>query len=111
MCTSEISVREFAEEVFAGLDLDWQEHVKFDARYLRPTEVALLKGDATKAHKMLGWKPKVMMPELCRMMVESDLKLARQERALRDAGHVMTQPVSRLLAQPDRPIESAIIAP
>lgn len=83
------SVREFLHEAFACLDLDWEEHVRFDPRYLRPTEVNLLQGDATKARNLLGWKPKVLMPELCRMMIDADLKLAERERTLVDAGHTV----------------------
>jgi GDPmannose 4,6-dehydratase len=51
------SVREFLEETFGYLELDWNEYVKFDPRYLRPTEVNVLHGDATKARNLLGWKP------------------------------------------------------
>ena len=83
------SVREFLQEAFGYLDLNWEDHVRFDARYLRPTEVNILQGDAGKARDILGWKPKVMMPELCRMMVDADLRLARQERTLVDAGHLV----------------------
>ncbi|UCC32823.1 MAG: GDP-mannose 4,6-dehydratase, partial [Phycisphaerales bacterium] len=53
------SVREFVQEAFGRLDLNWQEYVRFDPRYLRPTEVNVLQGDATKARNLLGWKPKV----------------------------------------------------
>ncbi len=81
------SVKEFLNEAFSCLDLDWTDFVKFDPRYLRPTEVDLLQGDASKARRLLGWNPKVSMPELCRMMVNADMELARQERILRDAGH------------------------
>jgi GDPmannose 4,6-dehydratase len=83
------SVRDFLVETFGYLDLDWQEYVKFDARYLRPTEVNLLQGDASKARNLLGWRPKVNMPELCRMMVDADVRLAERERTLVDAGHVL----------------------
>lgn len=81
------SVREFLEEAFGYLDLDWEQHVKFDPRYLRPTEVNLLQGDAAKARNLLGWKPKIFMPELCKMMIDADLRLAERERTLVDAGH------------------------
>jgi GDPmannose 4,6-dehydratase len=80
------SVREVAELAFGLLDLDWERHVRVDERYLRPSEVELLQGDATKARTRLGWKPKVPFDELIRMMVDSDLELAKQERALVDAG-------------------------
>jgi GDPmannose 4,6-dehydratase len=81
------SVREFLEEVFGCLDLNWADYVEFDARYLRPTEVPLLQGDPSKARDLLGWQPRVLMPELARMMVDHDLRLADRERTLVDAGH------------------------
>jgi GDPmannose 4,6-dehydratase len=81
------SVREFAEAAFAEADLDWQKHVAFDERYLRPTEVDALQGDASKARRVLGWVPKVDFAGLVAMMVAHDMELARQERTLRDAGH------------------------
>ncbi len=71
------SVREFLEEVFTFLDFDWKECVEVDPRYIRPTEVDLLVGDARKAKKILGWEPKVRFKELARIMVESDLKAER----------------------------------
>jgi GDPmannose 4,6-dehydratase len=75
------SVREFLDEAFGLLDIDWQEHVDIDPRYYRPTEVDLLLGDATKAREKLGWEPKVSFKELVRLMVEHDLELARQEQS------------------------------
>lgn len=81
------SVREFLVETFEHVGLNFEDYVKFDPRYLRPTEVQLLQGDATKAFNLLGWKPKVGMRELCHMMVDSDLLLAERERVLADAGH------------------------
>lgn len=81
------SVREFVEAAFGMAGLDWEEHVETDPRYLRPTEVDELLGDATKARVALGWEPTVTFEELVRMMVEADLKRAEKERALRDAGY------------------------
>lgn len=83
------SVREFCEEVFSLLDLDWQEFVRHDARYERPSEVDLLLGDASKARRVLGWEPKVTFKELARIMVEADLRVARQELAVQQAGGVL----------------------
>lgn len=83
------SVREFAEAAFAHAGLDWQAHVAFDPRYLRPAEVDLLLGDASKARSRLGWSPTTTFDELVRRMVEHDLELARRERTLTDAGHAM----------------------
>ena len=82
------SVREFAEKVFAYLELDWERHVEIDSHYFRPTEVEFLQGDATRARRVLGWEPRVGIDELVRRMVEHDLELARQERTLTEAGHV-----------------------
>lgn len=81
------SVREFLELAFAQVNLDWREYVEQDPRYLRPTEVHHLCGDASKARAKLGWRPKVSFRELVRMMVEHDLELARQERLLMENGH------------------------
>ncbi len=68
------SVREFLQEAFSLVGLNWEEHVKLDKRYLRPSEVDLLLGDASKAKRLLGWAPKVKFRELVRIMVEADLK-------------------------------------
>jgi GDPmannose 4,6-dehydratase len=85
------SVRELCEAAFSHLDLDWQDYVQIDERYLRPSEVDVLHGDATKAREKLGWKPKVLFPELVERMVAADLELARQERTLVDAGHKVVE--------------------
>ncbi len=73
------SVREFVEETFACLGLDWQKHVKHDARYERPAEVDLLIGDSAKAKEKLGWEPQIKFKELVRLMVDADMKLAEGE--------------------------------
>ena len=80
------SVREFCEATFDRLDLDWSQYVDIDTRYLRPAEVDILHGDATKARKVLGWEPRTTFPELVGMMVDADMELAKQERTLVDAG-------------------------
>lgn len=74
------SVREFLELTFGMLDLDYHEYVEFDQKYMRPAEVDVLLGDATKAREELGWTPEVDFPTLVKMMVESDLELARREK-------------------------------
>jgi GDPmannose 4,6-dehydratase len=84
------SVREFIEAAFGHAGLDWEQHIAFDPRYLRPTEVDVLQGDASRARQTLGWKPKVSFTELVRMMVDHDMELAAQERTLRAAGHLVT---------------------
>jgi GDPmannose 4,6-dehydratase len=77
------SVQEFLERVFELLKLDWHKHIQTDPRYLRPAEVDLLQGDASKARRLLGWKPRVDFAHLIEMMVEADLELAESERRSR----------------------------
>jgi GDPmannose 4,6-dehydratase len=67
------SVRDFVELSFSHADLDWREHVRFDERYLRPSEVDSLIGDAGKAERLLGWTPRTFTPELARLMVDADI--------------------------------------
>ncbi|HET7286438.1 MAG TPA: GDP-mannose 4,6-dehydratase [Pyrinomonadaceae bacterium] len=67
------SVREFLDEAFGRLDLDWKQFVEIDPRYFRPAEVDLLVGDASKARRKLGWEPKITFKELVRTMVDADL--------------------------------------
>jgi GDPmannose 4,6-dehydratase len=81
------SVRELVEVAFAEAGLDWKRHVELDARYLRPTEVDALQGDASKARDRLNWQPRVGFKELVGMMVAHDIDLAKQERALKQAGY------------------------
>ncbi len=82
-----ISVGEFCEMAFGHMDLDSKDFIEIDPRYYRPTEVDQLVGDASKAKRKLGWKPKTTVQEMARMMVEHDLELASREKTLRDAGH------------------------
>jgi GDPmannose 4,6-dehydratase len=83
------SVREFVEAVFERLSLDWQQYVEIDPRYLRPAEVDFLQGDASKARRVLGWRPRVTFDDLVDRMIRHDMELAKQERVLRDAGHAV----------------------
>jgi GDPmannose 4,6-dehydratase len=76
------SVREFVQEAFDLLDLDWRKYVELDPRYVRPTEVSLLLGDYSKAKKELNWAPKVSFKELVRIMVEADLEVSRRQAHL-----------------------------
>ena len=69
------SVQEFCEEAFAHAGMDWRDYVEIDSRYLRPAEVDLLIGDASKAKKVLGWEPKTKFKDLVRMMVDADTKV------------------------------------
>ena len=67
------SVRDFLGFCFAAVGLDWEKHVKFNDRYLRPTEVDSLVGDASKAARELGWRARVTTPELARIMTEAEV--------------------------------------
>jgi GDPmannose 4,6-dehydratase len=69
------TVKQFAEVAFSRANLDWQKYVKLDKRYLRPSEVDSLVGDASKAEKILGWKPKTNWKKLAEIMVDADIKL------------------------------------
>jgi len=68
------TVRDFLDEAFRHLGIDWKKHVEIDPRYYRPTEVDVLMGDASKAGKKLNWRPKVKFAELVRIMVDADLQ-------------------------------------
>jgi GDPmannose 4,6-dehydratase len=72
------SIQDFVEAAFAhvGID-DWQRHVRQSQEFMRPAEVDVLIGDASKARETLGWKPKVGFHELVAMMVEKDLEEQR----------------------------------
>jgi len=67
------TVRDFLHLAFEHAGLDWEKHVKFDDRYLRPTEVDSLIGDPSKAAELLQWKPRVLAPELAGIMVDADV--------------------------------------
>ncbi|MBP6505948.1 MAG: GDP-mannose 4,6-dehydratase [Opitutaceae bacterium] len=77
------SVREFVEETFGLAGLDWRKHLVIDDDYLRPTEVDLLIGDATKAKVKLQWQPKVKFKELVKLMLEADSAVAKREAHLK----------------------------
>lgn len=79
------SVREFLDEVFGCLELDWKKYVKIDTRYFRPSEVDILLGDASKAAKILKWQPTVTFRELAKMMTDADMKLAMDEKTIKDS--------------------------
>jgi GDPmannose 4,6-dehydratase len=83
------SVRELVAVAFERVGLDWEDHVRIDPRYYRPTEVDFLQGDPSKAMRELGWRPRMGFVELVGLMVDHDLDLARQERTLKDAGHTL----------------------
>ncbi|GAA1106409.1 GDP-mannose 4,6-dehydratase [Kitasatospora arboriphila] len=80
------SVLDFLTLCFEHAGLDWQQHVRFDERYLRPCEVPDLVGDPAKAERALGWRPTVLTPDLARIMVDAELaQLARPRTAPADA--------------------------
>jgi GDPmannose 4,6-dehydratase len=73
------TVEEFVKEAFACVGMDWKKYVEIDPRYYRPTEVNVLRGDASKARRILGWKPKIKFKQLVQLMVEADVEMLRQE--------------------------------
>ena len=76
------SIRQMCEQAFGYVGLDWQEYVRQDPRFMRPAEVDLLVGDASKAQRVLEWEPQVTFHELVQMMVDSDQDLLRKEHGL-----------------------------
>lgn len=84
--TNEVhSVREFVEETFRLLDLDWQEYVGYDENCERPSEVDLLIGNPEKMKKNLNWEPRVKFKDLVKIMVDADYELAQRELLYREA--------------------------
>jgi len=98
------TVREFITMAFleAGITIKWEDSginekgvdsdtgkilVEIDPRYFRPAEVEILIGDPSKAFSRLGWKPKVQLPQLVKMMVDNDVKLAQKEQYLKNGGY------------------------
>ncbi|HTT74499.1 MAG TPA: GDP-mannose 4,6-dehydratase, partial [Candidatus Binataceae bacterium] len=73
------SVREFLALAFERLQLGWQQYVEFDSRFIRPAEVDLLVGDASRSRSLLGWQPRVGFRQLVALMVDADLELAQRE--------------------------------
>jgi len=73
------SVQEFLELAFDRVKLDWHKYVELDPRFLRPSEVDVLLGDASKARRILNWQPKVNFQQLVAMMIDSDMELAQRE--------------------------------
>jgi len=73
------SVREFLEEAFGYVGLNYEDFVRIDERYFRPTEVDVLLSDPSKAREKLGWQPRVRFSELVRIMMDADLELMGQD--------------------------------
>lgn len=86
------TVRDFVTLTFEYASLDWERHVRFDNRYLRPTEVDFLMGDASKARKDLGWTPTVFTPELARIMLEAELRYLESVSDWRGYRRLATMP-------------------
>jgi GDPmannose 4,6-dehydratase len=82
------SVQEFLTEAFSHVGLDWHDYVELDPKYLRPAEVDLLVGDASKAKRELGWEPRVTFKELVRLMVDADVSIVnkKEQEAFGDTG-------------------------
>ncbi len=77
------SIREFLDEAFGLVNLDWKKYVEVDHRYFRPAEVDLLIGDYSKAKKILGWQPKTSFKQLIKIMVEADIKKLEIEQKIK----------------------------
>ncbi len=75
------TVREFCELAFSRVGLNWEEHVEIDPKFLRPADVNTLRADASKAERILGWRPRVSLDELVAMMVDADMKNVERELA------------------------------
>ncbi len=73
------TIREFCQVAFSCVDLDWEQYVTVDERFLRPAEVEILRGDPSKAKRVLGWEPEVSFEEMVRLMVERDLELVSRD--------------------------------
>ncbi len=84
------TVREFLEEAFGYVGLDYEDYVRIDPKYYRPTDVDFLLADASKAREILGWKPKVFFRELVRIMVDADMELIGME-SLGDGKRILAE--------------------
>ena len=82
-----IAFETFFEHAFEHANLDWKKYVEIDPRYFRPTEVNILQGDASKAERIFGWRPKVKFSELVKLMVDADIKLLDDQLE----GHLVRQ--------------------
>lgn len=78
------SVKELVEMVFSKLNLDWNQYVVVDPKYYRPSEVSALCGDSSKIRKELGWEPKISFEQMINEMIENDMRLAQQEKLIKD---------------------------
>ena len=78
------TVKEFLQESFGRVGLDWEKYVEIDPRYYRPAEVDLLIGDAAKAKRQLDWTPKTTFKDLVRIMTEADVALLKHQMSGKD---------------------------
>jgi GDPmannose 4,6-dehydratase len=81
------TVRDFLDQAFKHLGIDWKKHVEIDPRYYRPTEVDVLMGDSSKARKKLNWRPKMKFADLVRIMVDADLRAESEKPSSAIASH------------------------
>jgi GDPmannose 4,6-dehydratase len=72
------TIQQFCEKAFEHANLNWEDHVIQDTRYLRPSEVDSLIGDASKARELLNWSPKTLWNDLAKLMVDADIKKITQ---------------------------------
>jgi GDPmannose 4,6-dehydratase len=91
---TDFSVRDFVRLSFEHVDLDWEKFVKFDEKYLRPTEVDSLVGDSTKAEKILGWKASVGPEQLAQIMVDHDIAMLEGYISDKPVGSVWSKAIS-----------------
>ncbi|MFN8420525.1 MAG: GDP-mannose 4,6-dehydratase [Anaerolineae bacterium] len=88
------TVEKLVETAFSHVDLDWKQYVKQDPEFMRPAEVDLLIGDASKAGKLLGWEPSVNFTQLVHMMVDADMALVKEEMRARKRGLGLSSRIS-----------------
>jgi GDPmannose 4,6-dehydratase len=93
------SIRDFCQLAFAHVGLDWQEYVRVGADLLRPAEVDVLLGDASKAHRQLGWQATVPLEQLVAEMVEADLARCRNRRPATTGGHAIERASTLAISQ------------
>lgn len=76
------TVREFVDHAFSHVELDWRDYVVIDKAFYRPADVVDLRGDYSKAKKVLGWSPKIDFKEMVEKMVDHDLKILKDKNNL-----------------------------
>ena len=99
-------MREFLEEAFSYVDLDWRDYVEIDPKYFRPTEVDFLQGDPRKAREKLGWQPRVSFKELVHLMVDADLQALLDMRQCQD---VLVKMHQSNQMEPFKPVKRVLV--